>query len=166
MVLFCVLHQEAIGLFPAWLRHYSHLGVDEFRLIFHGSDAEWSKFEKLAEGYPVRLLYSYERTFDESDKCNRLSESVLDCIGQWVWVVDSDEFVELPCRSVSRTVKLLEMMGGDCLFAPLLQRISQDGSLPDISPALILIPCFPSPPRNFAKRWVLIPPAESTRSFW
>jgi hypothetical protein len=49
--------------------------------------------------------------------------------GQWLLVVDSDEFVEFPFRHIPRTIRMLELARANAMRAPMLQHMKLDGSL-------------------------------------
>ena len=53
---------------------------------------------------------------------------------QWILLVDSDEFVELPFSRINSIVQALELARGNVLQAPMLQHLTRDGSLdtPDV----------------------------------
>src|SRR5262249_22909496 len=48
---------------------------------------------------------------------------------RWILVVDSDEFVEFPYATVGATISMLRLTGRNALFAPMVQRLTPDGSL-------------------------------------
>ena len=50
-------------------------------------------------------------------------------IDQWVLLVDSDEFVECPYGDIPETVRMLSVANANLMAAPMLQRLTKDGSL-------------------------------------
>jgi hypothetical protein len=54
----------------------------------------------------------------------------------WVVLVDSDEFLELPYRSLAATVRVMEWLGADTLSAPFLQRFASEACLEPATGAL------------------------------
>ena len=116
-------------LLDAWFRHYLRLGVTEFRCIVHGPEAENSALYALAGQYPVRIDGTYDDEFDVREKKRRLDALLEQLAGQWVLVVDSDEFLELPLGRLGTTIRLLEWAGADVLYAPMLQHLNADGTL-------------------------------------
>jgi hypothetical protein len=69
------------------------------------------------------------RSYSEFGKMRRLNDLLDKFRGQWIFLVDSDEFVELPYPSLDETIRGLESANVNCLAAPMLQRIRLDGSL-------------------------------------
>ncbi len=130
MKLRLVSHINGDGdLLEAWLRYYRRLGVTSFHLIVHGPRVENARLFALKDSYPVIIEDSYEGQFDSGEKEKRLN-SLLDRIRQqWLILVDSDEFVELPYRRAVTTIRMLELAGANALFAPMVQRLTLDGSL-------------------------------------
>jgi hypothetical protein len=116
-------------LLEAWLKYYQRLGVSSFHLIVHGPRKENEKFFALKQLYPVIVEDSYEGAFDSDEKKRRLNLLLGRMHGQWIFLADSDEFVELPYHGVLTTIRMLELAGANALFAPMLQRLTADGSL-------------------------------------
>lgn len=120
-------------LLPSFLAHYRQLGVGGFLLALHGLWPErvldWLTAEDDVAIWDL-LSGRYEDIFRRS-VLNQMAEGFR---GQWVILADADEFLELPCSSLGRTVRTLEVLGLDCLPAFLLQRLSRDGGLPAIDP--------------------------------
>ena len=113
----------------AWLEYYTVLGVTEFHIILHGPEEESAEFLEAARDFPVVIRDRYTGTFDEREKVRRLNDLVSSFVGQWVLVVDSDEFVELPLVDVGMLTARLEFFGQTFLYAPFVQRFRADGSL-------------------------------------
>jgi len=122
----------------AWLEHYRALGIGEFHLVLHGSPEQARLMDDLGGEYPIRIRGSYGGLFSESDKLKRLRALLPEFRGRWVLVVDDDEFVELPGRSLPDTLRRLERFGATAMAAPMLQRMRADGSLE--SPDVVLDP--------------------------
>jgi hypothetical protein len=125
-----VSHVNADGdIIHAWLAHYLALGVTRFHLVVHGSPEENATLLSLRDEYPIEIRDAYEGVYVSKEKGRRL-ERVLDTLsGEWVLLVDSNEFVEVPLDSVGATIQSLERAGADALAAPMVQRIRADGSL-------------------------------------
>jgi hypothetical protein len=113
----------------AWFKYYRNLGVARFHLIVHGSREENAELYRIKDRYPIVLEESYEGPFDSEEKKRRLNALLARMSGTWVMLVDSDEFVELPYRRIRETVRMLERVGANTLFAPMMQRLDSDGSL-------------------------------------
>lgn len=123
-------HVNADGdLLDAWFQHYLRLGVDGFHLIVHGPRAENTRLYGLLDRYPIHLAEHYEGAFDVGEKKLRLNRLLAGHVNHWVIVADSDEFLELPYRSLSATIRALRWAGADALYAPMLQHLAGDGSL-------------------------------------
>jgi hypothetical protein len=117
----------------AFLDYYSP-SVSGFHLILHRSPEINRAILDLADNYPIVIHTTYDGPFDDAEKQRRLNELLPEFLGQWMLLVDSDEFLELPYDSLEETVLKLERTGSTCMAAPLLQRLRADGSLdsPDV----------------------------------
>ena len=111
----------------AWLKHYLKLGVASFHLICHGGREQNRRLFEIAPRYPVYILDSYTGVFDPFEKRDRLAWGLATLGKGWVVLVDSDEFLELPYRSLAATVKVMQWLKADSLQAPMLQRFAWDG---------------------------------------
>jgi hypothetical protein len=114
-------------LIEAWLQHYLHLGVASFHLIVHGGVDQNRTLHALRSRYPITILDEYEGTFDVFEKRERLTWGLARLRGGWVVLVDSDEFLELPYRTLAGTIRMMQWLRADALSAPMLQRFSHGG---------------------------------------
>jgi glycosyltransferase involved in cell wall biosynthesis len=122
-------------LIEAWLQYYLQLGIDAFHLIVHGPARENERLLELASSFPIIIEDMYEGPFDSDQKKSRLDVLLAQNSGQWVLLVDTDEFVEFPYEDIPETVKMLELANANLMPAPMLQRMTEDGSLD--TPAVI-----------------------------
>ncbi len=122
----------------AWLNYYLRLGVDRFHLILHGSPVENERLLAVKDSYPITIEETYEGPFPapidpyfptKTEKKRRLDSLLARHTGQWVMLVDSDEFVEFPYQDIAETIRKLEFAGANMMAAPMLQRLTADGSL-------------------------------------
>jgi glycosyltransferase involved in cell wall biosynthesis len=125
-------------LIEAWLNYYLRLGVDSFHLIVHGPPAENQKLLAIKANYPITFEDAYQGPFPEpistnksgsTEKKKRLDALLARHTGQWVLLVDSDEFVEFPYQDIPETIGMLERAKANLMAAPMLQRLKADGSL-------------------------------------
>jgi hypothetical protein len=116
-------------LLPAWFEYYSKLGISSFHLIVHGPQAENTRLFELMHSYSVFIEDAYQGKFTSEEKQRRINSLLFTLRGAWVLLVDSDEFVELPYTQLSTTIRKLELLGANALFAPMIQRMTSDGSL-------------------------------------
>lgn len=125
-----VSHVNGDGdLLGAWFRHYTGLGVTSIHLIVHGARQENERLFELQGKFPVTIEQEYGGPFDSVEKKHRLNALLEKLRGKWIVLADSDEFVELPYRKLGSAIRALQMVGKDALFAPMLQRLTRDGSL-------------------------------------
>ncbi len=132
-------------LIEAWIKYYLRLGVDRFHLVVHGRPEENEKLFAIKDSYPITIEGIYEGPFPapvsargkpgSTEKKERLDSLLARYTGQWVLLVDSDEFVEFPYRDIRETIQKLESAKANLMAAPMLQRLKSDGSLD--SPAMI-----------------------------
>lgn len=115
-------------LIEAWVQHYLHLGVRLFNLIVHGGPEQNQTLYAIKSRYPINIIDAYDGPFDVFEKRDRLTRGLARIGRGWVMLVDSDEFVELPYRSLERTIDVMNWLRADSLSAPMLQRFSQDGA--------------------------------------
>src|SRR5262249_22460490 len=124
MTLRLVSHINGDGdLLEAWLRYYLDLGVTSFNLIVHGTQTENARLFALKDRFPIVIADSYEGEFTDREKKRRVDSLLATMTGQWVLVVDSDEFIEFPYRKISSTILVLEATRGNVLLAPMLQHM-------------------------------------------
>ena len=116
-------------LLEAWFKYYIRLGISSFHLIVHGSREQNATLHELKQRYPVTIEDSYEGAFDSREKGARLNSLLARMRGRWILLADSDEFVEIPYSTMSMTVRMLQLVGKNALFAPMLQHFCLDGSL-------------------------------------
>jgi glycosyltransferase involved in cell wall biosynthesis len=135
----------------AWLNHYLRLGVEHFHLVLHGPAQENQKLLAIKDSYPITIEDSYEGPFDSDQKKNRLDAILARCPNQWVLIADSDEFVEFPYNDIPETIGALRRAGANLMAAPMLQRITLDGSFG--SPAIIEDPFKTFPLCSSALYW-------------
>jgi glycosyl transferase family 2 len=113
----------------AWLAHYLRLGVTRFHLIVHGPASENAELHRLADRHPIVIADAYEGEFLGQEKGRRLNALIATLPDRWILLVDSDEFLEPPYGDLATTVRRLERVGDTALLAPMLQRLTADGSL-------------------------------------
>jgi hypothetical protein len=128
MRLFCQIADES-DIVDGWVRHYRSLGVSSFHLIVHGGRARNARLHVLATREPIVVEAEHARPFLETEKREDLQALVARHVGEWVVVVDADEFLEVPYGDLATTAARLDAVGADVLLAPLLQRVRADGTL-------------------------------------
>jgi glycosyltransferase involved in cell wall biosynthesis len=116
-------------LIEAWLKYYLRLGVDQFHLVVHGTPEENDRLLAVKDSYPITIEDSYGGAFDGDEKKRRLDSVLARYTGQWIVLVDSDEFVEFPYQDIPATIQKLEFAHANVMTAPMLQRLTADGSL-------------------------------------
>ena len=116
-------------LIEAWLKYYLRLGVERFHLVVHGTPDENDRLLTLEDSYPITIEDSYQGPFHLEQKKNRLDAVLARHTDQWIVLVDSDEFVEFPCLDIPATIRELDGRGANLMAAPMLQRLTADGSL-------------------------------------
>jgi len=116
-------------LLEAWFRHYRALGVSSFHLVVHGPREENETLYALKNSHPVIFEDAYTGAFSSEEKKQRLNAVLARMRGKWIVVADSDEFVEFPYRSIAATTRVLRLIRRSALFAPMVQRLTADGSL-------------------------------------
>jgi Glycosyl transferase family 2 len=137
MELRLISHVNGDGdLLGAWFSYYRDLGVTRFHLIVHGPREENEQLHALKDAYPIVIEDAYEGPFDSVEKKRRLDSVLARLRGQWVLLVDSDEFVELPYPTIRTTIRMLRLLRRSALFAPMVQRLMPHGTLdaPEIVP--------------------------------
>jgi len=131
--LFCHIDQEDADILPHFMRHYVSLDVGSFHFVVHGSDGLAERVRDCQRGAAVVVESFHDGAFEETEKCALLTEAVRRYRGEWVLVADADEFLELPFRDLSATVRALNACGQTALPASLLDRIAGDGELSPVA---------------------------------
>jgi glycosyltransferase involved in cell wall biosynthesis len=116
-------------LIEAWLKYYLRLGVDRFHLVVHGTPEENDRLLAVKDSYPITIENTYGGPFDGDEKKRRLDAALARHTGQWIVLVDSDEFVEFPYQDIPATIQKLDSSHANVMAAPMLQRLITDGSL-------------------------------------
>jgi glycosyltransferase involved in cell wall biosynthesis len=116
-------------LIEAWLKYYLRLGVDRFHLVVHGTPEENDRLLRIKDSYPVTIEDTYGGPFDCDEKKSHLDAVLARYTGQWIVLVDSDEFVEFPYEDIPATIQKLDLAHANVMAAPMLQRLTADGSL-------------------------------------
>ena len=116
-------------LIEAWLKYYLRLGIDSFHLVVHGTPEENERLMAIKDSYPITIEDTYQGPFDGDEKKKRLDAVLARNTGQWIVVVDSDEFVEFPYQDIPATIQKLDFANANVMAAPMLQRLTADGSL-------------------------------------
>jgi hypothetical protein len=130
MTLRLISHVNRDGdLIEAWLKHYMSIGVDRFHLVVHGEPEDNRRLFSLKDSYPITIEDQYQGPFLGEQKKSRLDAVLARNPGQWLVLVDSDEFVEFPYRDIPETIRKLEFARANVMIAPMLQRLKADGTL-------------------------------------
>lgn len=116
-------------LIEAWLKYYLRLGIDRFHLLVHGPPEENERLLAIKDSYPITIEDTYGGPYDCDEKKRRLDAMLARYTGEWVVLVDSDEFVELPYQDIPATIQKLDFANANLMAAPMLQRLTADGSL-------------------------------------
>ena len=116
-------------LIEAWLKYYLRLGVDRFHLVVHGTPDENARLLAIKDSYPITIEGTYEGPFHTDEKKSRLNAVLALYPQQWILLVDSDEFVEFPYQDIPETICQLNLANANVMAAPMLQRLTIDGSL-------------------------------------
>lgn len=119
-------------LLEPWFNYYQNLGVTRFHLVVHGAAEENAQLFQIRDRFPITFEESYQGSFDSGEKKKHLNALLSRMSGEWVMLVDSDEFVELPYGDIPNTIQMLRLEGANTLFAPMMQRLNADGSLMDL----------------------------------
>ena len=127
---------------PLFLAHYRRLGVRGFLLALHGDWPE-AALDWVTGQDDVAIWDLLGGAYEDSYKRSVLNVMAERHAGSWVVLADADEFLELPYAGLERTIRALEVLGLDCLPGYFLQRLTADGRLPLLDPALSVDAQFP-----------------------
>ncbi|MGI9452485.1 MAG: glycosyltransferase [Geminicoccaceae bacterium] len=127
---------------PLFLAHYRTLGIRGFLFALHGNWPE-AVLDWLTRQDDVAIWDLLGDRYEDSYRRSILNLMAERYLGDWVVLVDADEFLELPLASLAKTISALIVLGLDCLPAYLLQRMSRDGGLPVLDPGRSLDQQFP-----------------------
>ncbi len=135
--------QDDSDILPFFIDHYRRLGIGAFHVIVHGGT--WSKTELAPlHADDVTIEGFNGEPFDDVLLTSSLDTLARQFEGEWIVVVDADEFLELPYASLDRTIDALSRLGMEELPANLLQRAAPDGQLRSLSEGtpVALFPCY------------------------
>jgi glycosyltransferase involved in cell wall biosynthesis len=116
-------------LIESWLKYYLRLGIEHFHFVVHGSREDNHQLFAIRDSYPITIEDAYEGSFHIDEKKKRLDAVLARHTGQWLLLVDSDEFVEFPYKDIPETIRQLDSRHANLMAAPMLQRLTADGSL-------------------------------------
>lgn len=120
--LIAVLEEHQLKNLAAFIDWYSNLGVDRFIFVLRG---EWTATgrSQLEQFKNIRI---HHRTLpvncDTNLKSSILTELSLEFIDRWVVFTDSDEFLKLPCGSLFKAIRILEISGMNDMQATSLDK--------------------------------------------
>jgi hypothetical protein len=116
-------------LIDAWCNYYLDLGITSIHVIAHGGKEGNPRLYTLRKSLPIHIEEEYDGAYNTEMKRDLTNALIARFRGEWVVVVDSDEFVEFPIRRPSATIRWLELRGATALLAPMVQRVREDGAL-------------------------------------
>ncbi|MGB2626806.1 MAG: glycosyltransferase family 2 protein [Candidatus Acidiferrum sp.] len=116
-------------LIEAWLEYYLALGIEEFHVVLHGEPGGNDRLLGIKNSYPIIIEDTYGGPFLAEQKKSRLDAVLARHPGQWIVLVDSDEFVEFPYQNIPKTIQKLRFAHANVMMAPMLQRMMAAGAL-------------------------------------
>ncbi|MEP2943047.1 MAG: glycosyltransferase [Hyphomicrobiales bacterium] len=149
-------------LVPHFLEHYRGLGVTGFRFVLHG-DFDPRSREFLYAQSDVEIFAETYGLFSERSKVEKIDVMLHGLEGQWALTCDLDEFIELPTDSLAQTITAMEQMGMTCLPAFMVQRLAENGALPELTLDADIQQLFPLYSFNLAERTELEYPTNKTK---
>ena len=138
-------------LVPHFLEHYRNLGVIGFRFVLHG-DFDPRMREFLYEQSDVKIFAETYGLFNETARVQNIDVMLHGLEGQWALTCDLDEFIELPTDSLAHTIMAMEQMGMTSLPAFMVQRLNENGVLPELTLDADIQQLFPLYSFNLAER--------------
>ncbi len=115
-------HADA-GLLPCFFEHYRAIGVDHFLISLQGAwdDRSCRILERQAD---VSLWRIDRAKAGETSRVAILGAMAASLNAPWVLQADADEYLELPYKTVRRTIAALDVLGAACLPALVVERSS------------------------------------------
>ena len=142
--------QDDSDILPFFLTHYRALGVAEFHIFVHG---DWTSAERAPlTASDVTIAGVIHQPFDVIMKSSTLEAYAKTFVGEWVVLVDADEFLELPYPSLRRTVNSLTSVGANELPARLMQRAHPEGVLASLKGCVSIDDLFSAYDYRLAER--------------
>lgn len=126
---------RGIAILPHFLEHAKHLGVNRvFININNGPlNPEYERVSRIYGKHPmVSLYYNGRGLYDTEDDARMLSSLIgmNEERGNWVMVADIDEFPIFEGDSLQGFIEQADRSGVNHLFGELVDRVTQDGSIP------------------------------------
>jgi len=118
---------------PHFLEHYRRVGVHVFNLVVHGNFRE-ETLRQMEEAPDVVIKHREGAPYSEKLRRTIVSKILEELKNRWVFLVDADEFIELPGKTLDETIATLEGFGMDTLPAYMIQRVTGSGELAVLTP--------------------------------
>jgi Glycosyl transferase family 2 len=143
MKLITIIYDD-IQLLPQFIWHYSALGVSEFLIGVYENIICYDKIKEITQSYDC-YLFAIKGRYDGQRDTTQRHELAARFVGpdEWWVVADLDEFHEYP-DSLRELCLTLDAGGFQYLQSHFLDRITEDGSSPDLKPFLPLWAQFPA----------------------
>jgi len=139
--LFAFINSNDADIVRPLIQHYRTLGIDRFQFLLRGPWAD-EDLRVLKEN-GVEICERTHEPYSDRRKRELLQRHIFAAQGEWIVLVDADEFLELPCATIAETVRYLDFLGAEDLPAVLLQRVAEGGQLVPLGDATDLNGLFP-----------------------
>jgi hypothetical protein len=136
----CVV--DDVRLLPHFLRHYLRFGVTEFHVAAPRSLA--GAIAEISRNYQINQYHDFDAaaSFTGGSEAVTQMRELAQGPGEWVVIVDLDEFVEFP-ELVTSLVEKIEAEGGNIAHGIMYDRFALDGRLKDFDDDSDLSALFP-----------------------
>ncbi len=117
--------RNEIDILPAFLHHYRSIGVTCFHIVDTGSTDGSKLFLEQQDDVQVYVKNGgYPQANAGVDWVNEIGDMY--CKGKWTTVVDADEFLQLPLKSIRETTQLMQSELALALYTPLIDFFCDD----------------------------------------
>jgi hypothetical protein len=131
MVVICNIYKSVNDLLPHFLDHYFSYGVSQFSFGIHGgqSNPVWNEIHTRLP-ISISLFKSYDGDIDGRREGEGLNMLRINAPSPWVIPADLDEFHIPPFLNFKRLIEECEKEHADYVSSTLIDRISEDGTIP------------------------------------
>src|ERR1035437_1413248 len=134
MVVICNIYKSVSDLLPHFFNHYFFYGVTHFMFGIHGgsSNPAWEEIPSLSPSpsISIKLFKSYDGDIDGRKEGESLNMLRMNAESPWVIPVDLDEFHVSLYPTFRKLIEECERDGADYVSSVLIDRITNDGSIP------------------------------------
>jgi len=125
---------DRIELLPYFVKYYRSIGVDHIiASVRRGpNNPLWTKILAFSSEQPISVVHGSDAEFQSGSTDNEHRNIIRQGVEGWHVIADLDEFHWFGGQKVPDVVKLIETAGAHGAYLLVVDRVTADGSLPEI----------------------------------